>query len=196
LGECLDKVSEEAERQKNETAASLLELQRNAEKAQAKPNANTESDIDPVTGLPSQAAAKATFAAALSTPGRKFIITMVVDRMQPINARFGNAVGDRLLRALRKYVEAKVISEGDRLFRWSGPTLVALMSRQESIDQVRGSLKRLLDVKLDNEVNVGDRSAIIPLSVAWSVMGLIPPAVNIPSFIDRFVAAQTPRDYC
>ncbi len=194
LGECLKKVCDESSRQKFEAAAVLQDLQRNVQNAQA--SVNADPDIDKVTGLLQVAAAKVAFGEGLKSPGRKCIVTMVVDRLQPINARFGKAVGDQLLRAMRKHIETAVLSEGDQLFRWSGPALVALLLRPESIDHVRSSLKRLLDGKIDNEVDVGGRTALIPLSVAWSAIALTPPAANVPLYIDKFVASELPRDYC
>lgn len=191
LSECLKTVCDESSRQKFEAAAVLLDLQRTVQTS-----ATVDPDVDPVTGLPQAAAARAVFGEALRSPGRKYIVTMVVDRLQPINARFGKAVGDQLLRVMRRHIEASVLSQGDQLFRWTGPTFVALLARQESIDQVRSGLKRRLDGKIENEVDVGGRSALIPLSVAWSAIALIPPAANVPLYIDKFVASQIPRDYC
>jgi GGDEF domain-containing protein len=192
LGECLKKVCDESTRQKTEAAAVTLELQRNMQNAQSCAGAGL--DADPVTGLPTATAAKAAFLEGLKSPVRKYILTMVVDRIQPINARFGNAVGDEVLRVMRKHIESNVVAPGDVLFRWTGPTLVALLPRKESIDQMRSGLARLLDRRIEHEFDVGGRSALIPLSVAWSVIGLIPPVANVALFIDKFVAAQTPHE--
>ena len=194
LGECLKTVCDETTRQKRDTEAIVIELQRNVQRVQSSTGPN--SDIDPVTALPRASSAKAAFAEGLNSIGRKYIVMMVVDRLQLINARFGGAVGDQVIRTLQKYVESNVVAHGDLLFRWTGPALVALIARQESIDQVRSSLKRLLDKRIENEFDVGGRLALIPLTVAWSVIALIPPAANLPSYIDKFVAAQLPRDYC
>jgi GGDEF domain-containing protein len=192
LADCLKKVCDESTRQKTESAAILQELQHGVQSVQN--SAAAEPEIDPVTGLPRVSAAKIAFLEGLKSSGRKYIVMMVVDRMQPINARFGNSVGDEVLKVIRKYIEANIIFPGDRLFRWTGPTLVALMARQEGIDQMRAWLARVLDRKIENEFDLGGRSALIPLSVAWSVIALIPPATNMPLFIDKFVAAQMPRD--
>jgi GGDEF domain-containing protein len=191
LGVCLEKVRTEATRQKSEAAALVLELQRNIQHAES----CTNPDADPVTGLPNASAAKLAFAQALASPGRKYVVTMVIDRLQPLNARFGNGVGDEVIRHWQKYIQMNVLVPGDHLFRWGGPTLVALITRPDSIDQIRGDLKRVLDKRLEKEFDVGGRTALIPLSVAWSAMALIPPASNVPLFLDKFVAAQIPRDY-
>lgn len=193
LSDCLKHVCAETSRQKCEAAAVLVELKRTVTVAET--GSKTNFDLDHVTLLPPAAAAKVAFSEALTTPGRKYVVTMVVDRLQLLNSRFGNAVGDQVLRVLRKYIESVVLREGDQLFRWSGPAFVALLARPDTIDLVRGALKRPLDKKLESEFDVGGRSALISLSLAWSVIGLIPPAANVPLFIDKFVAAQTPRDY-
>ena len=135
LGECLKTLCDETSRHKSETEALLVELRRNVQNAQ--PSVPTDTDIDPVTGLTQASAAIAAFPEALNSPGRKYVVTMVVDRLQLIHGRFGGAVGDQVIRVMRKYVESNMLAEGDLLFRWGGPTFVALIARRESIDQVR-----------------------------------------------------------
>ena len=46
------------------------------------------------------------------------------------NVRFGREVGDEVLTAFSRMIQ-KTLHTGDRLFRWSGPTLVALLPRSE-----------------------------------------------------------------
>ncbi|QOY90938.1 diguanylate cyclase domain-containing protein [Paludibaculum fermentans] len=196
LGACLVKVRDEATRQKQENDAAINELRGHLLRAQAPVAQLKSSSLDPVTNLPDQAAAMTAFQEGLKTAGRKYVLTLVVGRMQPINARFGQAVGDEMLRLLKKHVQAQVMQEGEQIFRWTGPTLVALLPRQETIDQIRSKLKRALDVPLQNEVDIGGRSVLLPLSIAWSVIALIPPITNTSMFISKFIASQTPLDYC
>lgn len=193
LGECLVKVRDEAERQRMENEAAISELRTHI--ARASTGAET-AGVDPVTQLPAQPQALVVLQEALKSPGRKYVLTLVVGRMQPINARFGHTVGDEMLRLLKRHVQAQVMQDGDALFRWSGPTLVALLPRPETIDQIRSKLKRVLDVPLQNEIEVGGRTVLLPLSIAWSVIALIPPIANTSLFISKFIASQAPLDYC
>jgi diguanylate cyclase (GGDEF)-like protein len=147
-----------------------------------------------VTGLPKREAAESAFAELARTGGRKYLVTVVIDRLQSINNRFGNAVGDQVLKIMAEYVAQHLGADG--LFRWSGPALVAILRRQESIDRVRTEMKRIIDVRLDKLFDLGGRSALVPITVSWSVIGLVPPATIASKHIDGFVASQMPRDYC
>jgi diguanylate cyclase (GGDEF)-like protein len=190
LGDCLGRVREEAARQKKETETTILALQDHI----ARTGGESSPDVDPVTGLPKREAAESAFAELARTGGRKYLVTVVIDRLQSINNRFGNAVGDQVLKIMAEYVAQHLGADG--LFRWSGPALVAILRRQESIDRVRTEMKRIIDVRLDKLFDLGGRSALVPITVSWSVIGLVPPATIASKHIDGFVASQMPRDYC
>lgn len=192
LGECLRTVREEAERQKAESEALVARLHEQIQRGQGATAAPNE---DRVTGLPRREAAEEAVRQALLIPGRKYLVTAVLDRLQTLNARFGHQVGDRILRALGTRIEES-LQKTDMLFRWNGPTLVALLWREETIEQVRRAIKVSLETPFDREFDIGGRQVLIPISAAWSVIGLIPPASNSFHYIDRFVASQSPRDYC
>ena len=128
-------------------------------------------------------------------PGRKYIVTAVLDRLQSLNARFGQHVGDRVLRALAQRLQDS-FEDSDVLFRWNGPAIIAMLWRDESIEDVRKSVRHIFDTPFEKEFDIGGRNVLIPIGAAWSVIGLIPPAVNSFNYIDRFVASQSPRDFC
>ena len=192
LGDCLNFVCEEFTRQKEAADSMMSDLKSQINNAQASVADNRE--FDRVTGLPLRQTAEAAFQEALSR-GKHYILTLVLDRLQSINARFGSDVGDQVLRALRTHVETGLLAKGDRLFRWTGPALVVLMPRQQDLHQVRGAIRRFLDTVERGEFDIEGRTVLIPLSVAWSVIALIAPAENAPKYIERFVADQMPRDY-
>ena len=54
----------------------------------------------------------------------------------------------------------------------------------------------IIDVRLDKLFDLGGRSALVPITVSWSVIGIVPPATIASKHIDAFVASQIPRDYC
>jgi diguanylate cyclase (GGDEF)-like protein len=192
LGECLRTVCEEAERQKLESGALVAQLQQQIDRS---PTAKTEPAEDRVTGLPRRKAAEDAVRQALLIPRRKYLVTAVLHRLQTLNARFGQQVGDRILRAFGARIKENLL-ETDMLFRWDGPALVALLWREETLEQVRKTVKRTFDAPYEKEFDIGDRQVLVPISPAWSVIGLIPPATNSFNYIDRFVASQSPRDYC
>jgi diguanylate cyclase (GGDEF)-like protein len=192
LRECLSDFRDETLRQKAEMEGVISELQQQVERSSE--SAGAIRDIDPATGLPQQDAAEELMHQSLKAGTRKYIVTMVVNRVQSINARFGYQVGDRVLRTCREHVE-KHLSPGDQLFRWAGPTIVLVMERADPLEAVRVHLKRILDTKIEESFDLGTRSVLIPISMAWSAFKLVSPVGIAVRQIQTFVASQSPRDF-
>ncbi len=196
LSDCLDNVQEECQRQKSEAESVVNSLQREIASSQERAGAFTQAqDVDPVTGLLLQEAAEAFFQEVVRKPGKRYLVTAVVNRMQPINARFGHVVGNQVLRTFKEFFE-KQLNPGDRLFRWAGPALVALLERAEPLDAIRTEVRKMLDKPINDKMfDVGGRQVLIPVSAAWSVFMLIPPSTTASKQIQTFIASQGTRDY-
>jgi diguanylate cyclase (GGDEF)-like protein len=192
LAECLRSVCDEVQRRKSEAEGLVAQLQAQIDRGQ---NSRYISDEDVATGLPRRKTAQEAINQAVLIPGKKFLLTAVLDRLQSLNARFGQEVGDRVLRALAERLKES-LGDSDVLYRWTGPAIVALLWRDENIEQVRRSVRHIFDTPFEKELDIGGRQILIPVSAAWSVIGLIPPAANSFNYVDRFVASQSPRDYC
>ena len=192
LGICLEQVCSESARRQSEAESAIAELQSHIVRAEA--HAKLPPDFDPVTELPGRAAADLALREALAGPGRKYVGVLVLDRLQSINARFGSSIGDRVLAELARHIAAG-LSAGDTLFRLAGPTLLAVMPRQCSIDRMRIDLKPVFSKPLEKEFNVGGRDVLIPVSAAWTIFALVPPLDTILKHVDAFVASQIPKDY-
>jgi GGDEF domain-containing protein len=189
---CLEQVCAESARRRAEDEQAILDLQNHIR--QAERHLTPERAVDDITGLGGRMAAEAAMREAAAAPGRKYVAVLVLDRLQSIHARFGTKVGDRVLAELARHVESQ-LPAGDTMFRLSGPTLLILMSRTCTIDRMRIDLKPLLNRPLEKEFDVGGRSVLIPVSPAWTVVGLVPPVTTILKHIDAFVATQIPKDY-
>ncbi|MGB7758221.1 MAG: GGDEF domain-containing protein [Bryobacteraceae bacterium] len=149
--------------------------------------------LDPVTLLPSELAAQAQFLSALRTGEQKHVAVFVLGSARHINLRFGRAAGDDVVRALKEYL-AGHLAPGDRMFRWPGPAIVALLAGTDSFDRVRARLKRFLEKPIERTFDINGRSVLIPLSVAWSVFGLSQPLADVHRQIHDFIASQGYRD--
>jgi len=195
LDDCLGHLREECLRQKKETDEIVTALQSEIKNSEERASANEPLDLDPITGLPSQETAEATFQDLVRKPGKRFVVVAVVNRMQPINARFGHSVGNQVLRTFKEFFQHE-LGPQDRLFRWSGPALVAVLERTEALEIVRAEVRRMLNKPLENTTfDVGGREVLIPVSASWSVFMLIPPVTTANRQIQTFIASQGVRDY-
>ena len=185
LGECLRNLSESA-------------LQRNAGDLSSTEPPKLVSfglGLASAAELSGRKAAETAIQQALATPGRKYLVTAVMDRLQSIRARFGRDIGNEALQTFAERIREK-LEPRDRLYRWGGPALVAVLNRDESIENLRKTVKHVFAIPLDKEFDVGGREILIPISAAWSVIAMTPPATNLYSHVERFVASQSPHDYC
>lgn len=190
LGECLNSFREEVRRQKEESDTAILALQR--EVGRQTPTgaaAPSSGPHDPITGLPPQPAALQAMQTASESGRRVYVVAMVVKGVQSVNSRFGFEVGDRMLRTFKDKVEAH-LQTTDRLFRWEGPAIVALMERPEPVGQVRTQIRRLLDGRLEQTFTVDGRSVLIPVTADFLVFPLMPPAALAVKQIQKFVGVQ------
>jgi GGDEF domain-containing protein len=195
LSECLEAVREEAQRQKDDGESALNNLKQELESSRDRLGSfKAAPEMDEATGLPGKAEADKAIRTAMASPKGKFLLIAVCSRVQAVNARFGYAVGDRILAAFAEHFK-KGLSARDQVYRWQGPALVALLDRAERLDRVRAEIREFADAKLEKTTEVGQRTVLIPISASWSVFPLAPPLDAFLKQMEAFTAAQTPRDY-
>jgi GGDEF domain-containing protein len=158
--------------------------------AQGEPGTRT----DPLTGLPERTAAEALLNATVKQGMTAFAVPFLVDRLDLINARFGRTVGDDVLLYFCQHV-AQGLTGSDRLFRWSGPALLAVMNRTEQIGVVRDEVSRLLSKRLTRTVALEGRSVLLPVAATWKIFAAheIRPLPRLIRSIDAFVHGE-PKD--
>ncbi len=194
LGECLESVRQEAIRQKTEGQSALASLQEELNNSRERIGAfATPVDLDGATGLPAKKEALKALQAALGTPQNKFLVVAVVSRVQAVNARFGYAVGDRVLATFAEHFK-KNLGASDQLYRWHGPAVIALLSRADRIEKVRTEMRRFADIKLEKTIEVGARTVLLPVSASWSAFAVEGPLDSLLKKLEAFTAAQVPRD--
>jgi GGDEF domain-containing protein len=208
LTECLTGLREEMVQQKAQAATTMENLQMTIERGGnsvaansgngAATNggnpvaANSGSLLDSVTGLHCVSDGIVAMQTAIDGGKRQYAVVMVVNRVQMIRSRFGPKVGDHMMVGFKEYV-AKQLSPSDQLFRWTGPTLVALLERPEPIGNVRLLLKRWLDAKIEVSYSGDGRSVLIPISAGWITLPLTS-AADADKQIQTFIASQSTRD--
>lgn len=195
LETCLTGVKEQIEREKAASKSTIERLQIVIEELRESAGGNLNGDVSVAAiAARDQNACITAIGEAIRKGTRHYVVVMVVNRIQPINARFGREAGDWMLERFRKHVESQLLPS-DRLFRWTGPAMVALLERPKPIDELRGMAKRMLDTPIDETYEVGERSILIPISAAWSIFMLTPDSEAAEKQIHTFIASQYCRDF-
>ena len=170
LTECLKDLREETLQQKADAAVTMQKLQITIERGRSAPAAaKAANGLDEVTGLPCREDAHAAVQTAVETGTRHYAVVMVVNRVEMINARFGLDVGDRMMVGIKEHLQQQ-LSLPDRLYRWGGPALLAIIERPEPLPTVRVQVRRMLDARMEVIYAANGRSVLIPISAAWSVV--------------------------
>ena len=194
LGECLEAVRQESLRQKSEGQSALESLRKELENSRQRLGGGAPTvDRDAATGLPSKNEALKAIEAAVASPHNKFLAIASVRRVQAVNARFGHAVGDRMLAAFAEHFQGN-LAANDQLFRWHGPAFLAVLERSGSLEAVRTETCRFADAKLEKTVEVGSRTVMLPISATWSIFNVTPPIEELFRKLEAFMAAQMPRE--
>lgn len=127
---------------------------------------------DPVTGLDTRQTAEEQISAHLrQRPEGVHVALFVIHRIQQINSRYGHAVGDEMLTTFLQHI-AVSLNKKDQIYRWSGPAFLALVKRDESPEAVMMEMRRIASYKIDKELEIRDRSVMVPLSASVCLISL------------------------
>jgi GGDEF domain-containing protein len=192
MSECLEAVREESVRQKEVTTQVVGDLKTGITKAAEQKSAMLEQNDDPVTGLPSRAHAEAELKRLAGTSARVYAGIFVVDRMQAINSRFGHAIGDHVMMFYLQRLTA-ALSAADKIFKWADSSYMAILERQEGLDNTRRELGQHLFQKWDRPFELGSRSVVLPISATWLLVEASGrSAAKTIAEIDGFVSKSVP----
>jgi diguanylate cyclase (GGDEF)-like protein len=178
LSACLDDIRAESERHQKENGQIVSDLTRALEQTQIRSSVIESTGQDSITGLPGRAEAEAALATSPPANLQIYTVVLVLDRLHTLNVRFGRQVGDEVLQAFANIVR-KQLSPSDVLFRWSGPTLVAMLLRPGALSDVRCEVARVVDTKMEHTIVTSSRSLLLPISARWSVF----PAMAAPRIL-------------
>lgn len=186
LCECLQGLREESLRQRQEGRRAIQRLK---ETIKHVPRPENSMAADPVTGLPGPGEAEQRLAEAVYEGAPIFTALFVITNMHSINARYGRATGDKVLHLYAAHLTRSL--KGDALFRWSGPSFLALLRRVGTLEQVRQEAAAIVAKRLEHTIPLGTRTVLLtPSAVSW----VFPPADSFASLmekIDRFIASHS-----
>lgn len=193
LNECLRVFREETLRLREEAESEIIALRREIELGASR-TAPELHEVDPATNLSPKEACVLAMHASIPPGKRRYVVAMVVNRLQSVNVRFGYEVGNRVLRQFGEFIQQQ-IRPGDRLFRWRGPALVALLESSEPLDQIRTQIRRIMESRIEQTLDVEGRSVMIPVAAAWSAFQLITTVAAAEKQIEIFAASQASHEF-
>ena len=197
MSECLDVLGKEIVRHRSESARQVSEMHSAVQGLHSTKFAHTAEELarrDPLTKLPERPGAEAALAAAVKESQPVFAAVFVTDRLDLINARFGRAVGDDVRLFFCQHV-AKALKEADRLYRWTGPAILAILHRTTSLASVREDMNGLFAKRLTMNVTSENRSVLLAVPAKWMVFAAqeIRPLPRLIKSIDAFVHGEPPE---
>jgi GGDEF domain-containing protein len=196
MSECLDVLRTEIVRHRSESAKQVSEMGSVVQRLRSRTAFTPEElgRLDPLTKLPERAAAEAALSNAVKGSKVVYAAVFVTDRLDMINARFGRNVGDDVLLFFCRHV-AQGLAPGNRLFRWTGPAILAVLDRDEPISAVREAMNRLFAKRLTITVTVENRSVMLAVPAKWMVFSAqeVRPLPRLVKSIDVFVHGETPE---
>jgi GGDEF domain-containing protein len=173
LSRCLDSVLVEAERQRSEVDRATEQLNRPSQRLNVPgddgADAGEAPTADAATGLPARAQAENAIAQCCQDEGAAFVAIMVINQVETLNRSLGGQSGDVILQRFAGFVRQQLPSI-DQVFRWSGPTVVALL-RRRSAREVRSVIEPLLLQRLT--VKIVNPDVQVPVSARWTVLPLM-----------------------
>lgn len=170
LSECLDGVMVEAERRRDETdrAAEMLNRTR---KRPAGDNSGGEPPREGLTdSLPGRAPAEEAIAQACQDEDPAFVVVIVLNQLGNASRTFGPAFSDLMVQRYTAFVRQR-LAPADRLYRWSGAAVVALVRRKKSLEAVRLELAHPLTQRV--VTRAPESEVLVPISARWTVLPLM-----------------------
>lgn len=123
---------------------------------------------DPLTGLHRRQAALRCLTNAVRVGRPQFVAVLQVRQLAAVNNRYGTEVGDLLLLAVCARLQP-LIGEEDELFRWSGNSFVAALSRPGELNYVAWDINRAIPKSAKESFSFKSRSLMLNLGVEASV---------------------------
>jgi diguanylate cyclase (GGDEF)-like protein len=189
LAECLEKIREEKRTQTEQSTKVIEDLKKTIDQApQWEP---VSAGVDLTTGLPDRTAAETALNQCAAANEKAYAIIFIADRVQLINARFGYAAGDEVLKTIKAHIQ-KGLRPADRLYRWRGPSFLALLKRSDPADTVRTEMSRIATTRLEKTVEIGSKSVLLPIGVHSAIFAVSSSVRLLAHKIDAFVATHVP----
>lgn len=149
--------------------------------------------LDPISGLEDRHSAIRCISEMCGAGAQLQAGIFQLENLDGANNRYGFETGDAILFMFSQHLAQNLPM--DKLFRWRGPSFVAIIDRKISPERLRTELQRFATNRLEHTVRQGTRDIMIPVSWSWTVVrgDQRPDASAMIEKIDRFITekAQT-----
>jgi GGDEF domain-containing protein len=149
--------------------------------------------LDATTGLATAERAKQSIVTAQQSERGYYVAVFAIERLEVVNSRFGFAAGDQMLMLLSQHI-AQQLSGGDQLFRWRGPTLMALLQRDQPQRLIEAEVLKIASSRLEYTISSRDRDVMLRIICSHCVFPLAREA-KIETVTGRIDAFSTDRTY-
>jgi diguanylate cyclase (GGDEF)-like protein len=146
---------------------------------------NGKVPLDPVTGLAVRERAEEAIVQAFQSEAAACVAVVAIDRLSTLNLRFGNTIGDEILRDFASMLRQN-LSPADQVFRWNSSALVVVRPRAARIELVRREFGRLLDIRYERTVETPSRAVHLPIMPRWAVWPMMASPPLLMQKIDSF----------
>jgi GGDEF domain-containing protein len=158
LAECLD------------NARKTPAVARGPEAPSGSSDSTPSAATDTCTGLPTRHEAEAAIKRAMSSDTQSYVASFYVHRLNLINARFGDAIGNQVILFCSQHIATNLAGAKDTLFRWRGPGFVALLERNESPLAIASEVQRFTAMPLSRFFETPSRTVYLPIKLTAEVL--------------------------
>ncbi|HMJ61249.1 MAG TPA: GGDEF domain-containing protein [Bryobacteraceae bacterium] len=149
---------------------------------------------DPATGLPGALPAESYIRGCASSGQHIYVLLVVLKSLDVVNRRYGYTAGDHLISRYGAAIASR-LPEAGRLFRWHGPSFIAVLPMPESDSAVNAEAARITAAPSEYLIEQDDRSILLKTTATWMALPILrsADAIDFSRTLDAFVTDHAGR---
>lgn len=146
---------------------------------------------DPVTGLTGPLPAQNYVRGCASSGRGIYLLILVLKSIDVVNRRYGYSAGDHLISRYSSAIAGRLPETG-RLFRWHGPSLLAVMTMPESASAMDAEALRITAAPSEYLFEQDERSILLKATASSMVLPILrsSDAIEFSGTLDAFVSGH------
>jgi PAS domain S-box-containing protein len=122
---------------------------------------------------------------ATNIPSQKhYAVVLLLSQFDMFRLRYGLNNAEKLVHAFSAHL-IKSLPPEDRLYQWSNRTVVVLLERDSTTDEVRLEMTAFCSRRVDYYLNATGRSALVTLSASWNLIPLFDCAKDANKIVEQ-----------